>query len=72
MSYKRDKGGFVCDGCDEKISERDTTVVAVRLTIQLQMNTAQFELCALCASKERANETLLGRFLSDKFCRKSS
>lgn len=71
MSFTRGRG-LVCDGCGASIREDDVTVVQVRLGRQLQMNRVAVEVCALCASKERASGTLLGKFLSDPFCRKPS
>lgn len=79
MSYRRREPprshlsdrDLVCDGhgCGARLDEDDPSVVVIRLGRQGQANWTQVELCALCASRERANETVLGRFLSDPFCR---
>lgn len=67
MSYKRSMPGtgLMCDGCGCALKEDDVTVSYIRISRQLQNNGIQAELCALCSSKERANGTLLGKFLSD-------
>lgn len=62
MSYRRDKG-LVCDGCQSVLIEGDVSTMIIRVVRSLQMNISQFELCPLCASKERANHTVLGKFL---------